>query len=102
MSDDEVKPVVDMTFMEALDMLTGFEILGIQAHYKLDLEKLGGIRSIIGTVWAYERRENPQLTWGHIEHRSLKSMKTYFAPDDPGVDSDQSKELPNDEGTPVD
>lgn len=83
-------PTVDMPFDEAIKELTGFEIIGIQKHYGTEFEKLGGIRSMIGAVWAFENR-NERLSWAAVEGRTLREISGYFAERSPDPESDQGK-----------
>ena len=84
-------PRVDVPFKEALNGLTGFEAIGVQKHYGADLEKLGGVRSMCGTVWAYENRRE-KVSWQVVEAMTLAQLKGYFAEEDPDPDSEQGKE----------
>ena len=98
---EPTKPTVDMPFKEALDELTGFEIIGIQNHYGLDLERLGGIRSVVGAVWAYANRTT-RTSWSTVESMTLNQLYGYFARPDEDPDGDQGKDSTQPEPRPVD
>lgn len=84
------EPTINLPFDEALKDLTGFEVLGIQRHYGLDMERLGGIRSMIGAVWAFENRQ-AKTDWSTVERMTLRELNEYFAEPDPDPESDQGK-----------
>lgn len=99
MTDDDIKPTLDMPFDEALKELTGFEVIGIQQHYGAELERLGGIRSMMGAVWAFENRRE-KTSWRAVEGRTLRQINGYFAQRDPDPESEQGKESAGSEPTP--
>ncbi len=91
-STERAAPVVDLPIKEALQELTGFEVIGIQKHYGTLLEKLGGACTLMGAVWAYENRRE-KTSWVAVESRSMHALEHYFADNDPDPDSDQGKAL---------
>ncbi|GAA3193950.1 hypothetical protein ACFO1B_03845 [Dactylosporangium siamense] len=79
---------IDLPLKDAVEELTGFEVIGIEQHYKRDMENLGAIRTLVGVVHAYEHRTNPDITWAEVEQRTMRDLNGYFAapsvePDDP-------------------
>jgi hypothetical protein len=91
---EPVKPTVALPLREALNDLTGFEVIGIEKHYGRSLEDLGGVRTLCGAVWAYENRDRPKsdpVSWTAVEGWSLRELSGYFAAEDPDPDSDQGK-----------
>lgn len=85
---EPIKPTVAEPFEDALQELTGFEVIGIQNHYGTEMERLGGIRSLCGAVWAYENR-TVKTSWAQVEAMTLRELSGYFAEqtdDDPDRD----------------
>lgn len=90
--------ISDLPLSVAAEELTGFEVIAIQTHFKADFNDLGGVRSLLGTVWAYGNRDGATLSWNAVKGLTLKQMNGMFAPepkdaseDDP--DSDLGKEF---------
>ncbi len=79
---EPVKPTIDMPLDEALQELTGFEVIGSQKHYGDQFEKLGGIRTLCAAVWAWENR-TAKVSWAAVEGRTLRELSGYFAERDP-------------------
>jgi hypothetical protein len=96
---EEIKPTADLPFEEALRELTGFEIIGIQLHYKEELEKLGGMKSLMGAVWAYENRI-VKVPWPVIEAMTLNQLAGYFPDKNPDPESEQANLVEPDEEEP--
>lgn len=91
----DTKPTVDLPLKQAIKNLTGFEVIAISGHFGKEFEALGGINSLIGTIWAYENR-GTTVEWAHVKGMTLQEMEDYFAPEvfdaDPSdPDSDQGK-----------
>ena len=97
----DTKPTVDMPLDEALQDLTGFEVLGIESHYGQHLERLSGSQALIGAVWAYENR-GAKTAWNVIEKMTVRELGGYFGARDPGPDSDQGKGSSTGESPPND
>lgn len=100
---EPIKPTLDLPLSVAVEELTGFEVIAIERHYKMKLEELGGIRTLVGAVWAFEQRKSDKpVPWASIEALSMRQLGGYFEdepddvmPDDP--DSELGKA-----STPVD
>lgn len=80
-TDEDTKPVVDIPFEDAIQELTGFEVLAIAKHFGMDFERIGGVRTLLGAVWAYESR-GATTAWSHVESMTLKQLQSYFAKED--------------------
>lgn len=86
-------PVSDLPLSVAVEELTGFEVIAIQTYFKADFAELGGIRSLLGAVWAYGNRDGHTLSWNAVKALTLKQMNGMFAaepidadPTDPDTD----------------
>ena len=84
---EPAKPTIDLPLSEAVESLTGFEVLGIQAHFKATMENLGAIALTIGSVWAWENRTT-KTSWTAVEGRTLKDLNGFFAPEPDDTDPD--------------
>jgi hypothetical protein len=82
---------VDLAFAEAVDALKGFEVLGIQKHYGEQMEHLGGVKLLLGTVWAFRNRDE-KTDWSTVERMTIKEAHAFFAEPDPDPESDQGKD----------
>jgi hypothetical protein len=89
---EDIKPTIDLPFEEAMQELTGFEILGVQKHFGMDMEKLGGVKTLMGTVWAYENRDGQKTSWINVENLTLRELNGYFAQAEPEPEGGQGKE----------
>ena len=83
-----MSPLVPVPLEEALNDLTGFEVIGIQNHYGTELEKLGGARTLLGAVWAYRNRTET-TSWHQVESMTMRDLDATFAKRDPDPDSEQ-------------
>lgn len=92
-TEPDVKPGTDLTLKEALDSLTGFEVLGIEQRFSRHLEELGGMSTLLGAVWAIENRHD-KVSWANVCGRTMRELNGYFTADDDGIDPDgeQGKE----------
>ncbi|WP_112277148.1 hypothetical protein [Lentzea terrae] len=75
---------------QSIKGLTGFEVIAAQKRYGMDFEKLGGIRTLVATVWAYENRAE-KTSWQAIEGMTLSELESYFPEPDLDPESDQGK-----------
>lgn len=91
--------VVDLPLSEAVEELTGFEVLGIQTHYGSTMEQLGAIKLVLGAVWAYANRAE-KTSWQKVESMTLKQLNSYFGPEPVVADeeSELGKESPSANG----
>jgi len=80
--------ISDLPLSAAVEELTGFEVIAIQNHFKADFQELGGVRSLLGAVWAYGNRDGATLSWNAVKALTLKQMNDLFAPEP--VDADPS------------
>lgn len=96
---EPIKPTVDLPLKDAIEELTGFEIIAIQKHYGADINDLGGVRALCGAVWAYENR-TAKVSWQTVENMPLRELGGYFAKYNPDADSEQGKELSGSTETP--
>jgi len=87
---EETKPVVDIPFAEALQELTGWEMLGIGKRYGQEFNDLGPLKVLMGTIWSYENR-TAKTEWSHVERMTLSQLEGYFAQPDPDPESDQGE-----------
>lgn len=90
-------PVVDLPLSVAVEELTGFEVIAVENHFRKDFHELGGMKTLIGTVWVYGNRNGNKLDWPVVKGMTLKQMRGFFAPEpeDPiedEPDSDLGKE----------
>ena len=90
MTSEEVKPTAEVPLSEAIQDLTGFEVLGIQKRYGVEFEKLGGIQALMGTVWSLENRQ-VKTDWSTIERMTLRQLNGYFPDKDPDPESEQGE-----------
>lgn len=98
-----IEPTVDVPLRDAIQDLTGFEVIGIERHFGRSLEDLSGASTLIGAVWAYENRSRAKddpVSWTAVKGRSVRELSGYFAADDPD-DADQGKAAPGDSVTPT-
>lgn len=79
---------VDLPLSVAVEELTGFEVIAIQTHFHADFNDLGGVRSLLGTVWAYGNRDGKTLSWPVVKAMTLKQMNQIFAPEPGDTDPD--------------
>jgi len=87
---EEVKPTADVPLEEAVQELTGFEVLGIQKRFGTDFEKLGGLQALIGTVWALENRQ-VKTDWSTVERMTIKQLNGYFPEREPDPEGEQGE-----------
>ncbi len=80
--------VTDLPLSVAVEELTGFEVIAIQTHFKTDFAELGGVRSLLGAVWAYGNRDGASMSWNAAKSLTLKEMNGKFAPEP--IDADAS------------
>jgi hypothetical protein len=74
-------PVSDLPLSVAVEELTGFEVIAIQTHFRTDFSELGGVRSLLGAVWAYANRDGKTMSWNAVKALTLKQMNGMFAPE---------------------
>jgi hypothetical protein len=84
--------VSDLPLSAAVEELTGFEVIAIQTHFKTDFAELGGVRSLLGAVWAYGNRDGASMSWNVVKALTLKQMNGMFAPEPVEPDSDMGKD----------
>jgi hypothetical protein len=89
---EPAKPTLDIPLSEAVQGLTGFEVIAIQERYRTTMEHLGAIKLTLGTVWAWENRTT-KTSWPTVESRTLKDLNGYFAaePDDTDAEEPDSE-----------
>lgn len=86
--------ITDLPLSVAVEELTGFETIAIQERFKTDFAELGGVRSLLGTVWAYGNRDGQTMSWNVVMGLTLKQMNAMFAPEPFDADpSDPDTEL---------
>jgi len=89
---EDIKPSIDLPFDEAIQELTGFEVMAISKHYNAEFEKLGAIKTLMGVVWAFECRTH-KTEWVDIQNRSIRELHGFFAaPDNKDPESTQNLE----------
>lgn len=96
MTREQIAPTLDIPMDVAAEELTGFEVLAIQKHYKLDLRELGAVRTMIAVVWCYENRREA-VGWPAVEAMTLRQLSGYFAPGSVEPDDEVGKESSGDE-----
>lgn len=79
---------VDLPLSVAVEELTGFEVIAVQSHFKTDFGELGGVRSLLGAVWAYGNRDGATLSWNAVKSMTLKDMNKVFLPEPVDADPD--------------
>jgi hypothetical protein len=87
--DGTVQPLTDLPLSAAVEELTGFETLAIEAHFRQQFNDLGGVKSLIGAAWAYGNRNGQTLSWNAIKALTLKQLGGLFG-DEP-QDADESE-----------
>lgn len=86
--------ITDLPLSVAVEELTGFEVIAIQTHFKCDFAELGGVRSLLGAVWAYGNRDGASMSWPAVKALTLKEMNGMFAPEPEDADaSDPDSEV---------
>lgn len=66
----------------ATEELTGFEVLGIEKHFGVSLDRIGTISLMIGVIWALESRAASRpASWAAIKNMTIKDMSEYFPPE---------------------
>lgn len=97
----EQKYISDLPFKEASEELTGFEVIGIQKYFNQKFEDLGGMKALMGTVWAYKNRVE-KTGWPSILEMTISQLYGSFPEEDPDPESDQANlsesENPNQSG----
>ena len=66
---------------EFVKTLTGFEILAIEDHFHREFNELGGMRALMGSVWALANRTS-KVGWSEVKAMSIADMEQHFAPED--------------------
>jgi hypothetical protein len=84
-----VEPLTDLPLSAAVEELTGFEVIAIQKHFGCDFNDLGGVRSLLGTAWAYGNRDGKTLSWNGIKALTLKQMNGLFADEPEDADAEE-------------
>lgn len=84
---EDVKPTLDLPLSEAMNELTGFEIIAIEKHFGAPMENVAGTSLLIGAVWAFENRGAGTRSWADVKSMSMRQLNGYFeaepvAPDD--------------------
>ena len=87
---DDIKPTCQWPLLEAIEELTGCEIIAIEREFKCHVESLSQHQTIIGVVWAFENREH-ERTWAEIKSLRRKELTGYFQPE-PKDDEDPLSE----------
>ena len=80
--------ITELPLSVAVEELTGFETIAIQERFKTDFSELGGVRSLLGTVWAYGNRDGNKMSWAAVMALTLKQMNGMFAPEPIDADPD--------------
>jgi hypothetical protein len=85
-------PTVDIPLDEALEELTGFEIIAIGKRFKCHVTELDPLLSLSASVWAFENRDGRIRSWESVLAMSQREVVEYFADPAPDPDSDEGKE----------
>lgn len=93
---------IELPIEQAFRELTGFEVLGIQRHYALDMAHFGSTVTLLGTVWAYKCRAGEKPTWDSVERMTLEELRAFFPQTDPDPESPQADLLPASTPRPTD
>jgi len=83
--------VVDIPLDDAVEELTGFEIIAISKRFDEHLSELDPLLTLIGTVWAFENRDGKSRSWNSVLAMTQRQIQDYFADPNPDPDSDQGK-----------
>lgn len=83
---------VDLPLEEAVQELTGFEVIAIEKHFDRDLAALGGFALLVGAVWAYGNRGGT-CTWNAVKAMTVSQLSGVFpsAPNDFDPDEPESE-----------
>jgi hypothetical protein len=84
---DELK--TDLPFSAAVQELTGFEVIAAETHFKAQFNDLGGVKSLVATIWAYGNRAGKTLSWNAVKALTLKQMNDLFADEPEDADAEQ-------------
>jgi hypothetical protein len=68
-----------LTLGDAIKGMTGFEVLAIEKEFGKAFESLGGMQSLMGTVWAYENQGGKKATWADVKAMTVRQLGEYFA-----------------------
>lgn len=87
----EIKPTLDIPMSEAMQRLTGFEIVKIKKQLKRpSLADADPIETMYGVMWAYENRTHP-VTWDAVMSMEMNEVQGYFAPEPVEPDGDMGE-----------
>lgn len=89
MTDEPTSTDERLPLDEAVESLTGFEVLDIEKHYGKSVDDIGAIALMYGVIHAYENRDGRKLSWAGVKAMTLKEARAYFA--DPVVDPDSDE-----------
>jgi hypothetical protein len=83
---EPIKPTCPWPLSVAVEELTGWEVIEIEKHFGLPMEKLGGTRILVGVVHAFENRDGNKASWTDIEKMSIRELNGYFQPEEKAAD----------------
>jgi hypothetical protein len=86
-----LSPSTELTLADALDVMTGFEILAIQKQFGAALERISGTEALLGAVWAFENRRE-KTAWSKVLGMSMKELNGYFSEPEPDPEGEQGKD----------
>jgi hypothetical protein len=93
-------PVVDLPLDEAVESLTGFEVIAIENRYGRSIDELGPVRLLMGAVHSYANRDGARLSWQAVEAMTVRDLRCYFAAPAVDPESETGKES-SDGATPT-
>lgn len=77
---------VDFPISEAMDDLTGFEIIAVRKAFGASIANLPEEDVLFAFVWAFEKRERPDVTPDEIRGWKMRAVREYFADEPVEVD----------------
>lgn len=77
---------IDLPLSAAVEELTGFEIIAIETHFKSDFDSLGGVKTLLGTIWVYANRGDQKMSWVDVKSLTVKQMQNTFLPEPEDTD----------------
>lgn len=87
-----IKPTLDIPLKDALEELTGWEVLAIEKAKRKPIEELGSIGMTIAVVWAYMNRDGQKTSWADVEKMTLRELNGFFAAPSVEPEDEQGKD----------
>lgn len=86
------EPQIDIPLSEAVESLTGFEVIAVQKHFNKQLDDMGGVELLMAAVWAWRKRANETTTWNDVKAMTIRDLKSFFPEEPREPDGEMGKE----------